>query len=268
MGLGKYGMNPIFQFATEERKIYRFYMIKKSSVLIFALSVLINFVTAEDPLESSKPIEIQGINKLYNKIVGTTWIHHYKNGKFPFTFGTNGVIENHKTWQVTPWRVVSSSEVILGKKDGRGKMVFTFDKNIENFVNLDWDGTPATGKVLKSDANQNVSSAHGFKFIFTDKIPNDVRPIKGDGMSKIHVLNRTKNYVGLGFINSDGNLACGYSDGSKGQTAFYVGPESRTRTESPYTVSNGSCFVLFTLQGKIIGYGIPNEQGEYEVVLE
>ena len=147
-------------------------------------------------------------------------------------------------------------------------MVFTFDKNIENFVNLDWDGTPATGKVLKSDANQNVSSAHGFKFIFTDKIPNDVRPIKGDGMSKIHVLNRTKNYVGLGFINSDGNLACGYSDGSKGQTAFYVGPESRTRTESPYTVSNGSCFVLFTLQGKIIGYGIPNEQGEYEVVLE
>jgi len=245
-----------------------FHMIKKASLLICAISLLINFVTAEDPLESSKPIEIQGINKLYNKIVGTTWIHHYKNGKFPFTFGTNGVIENHKTWQGTPWRVVSSSEVILGKKDGRGKMVFTFDKNIENFVNLDWDGTPATGKVLKSDANQNVSSAHGFKFIFTDKIPNDVRPIKGDGMSKIHVLNRTKNYVGLGFINSDGNLACGYSDGSKGQTAFYVGPESRTRTESPYTVSNGSCFVLFTLQGKIIGYGIPNEQGEYEVVLE
>ena len=142
-------------------------------------------------------------------------------------------------------------------------MIFTFDKNIESFVSLDWDGTPTSGKVSKTDVNENASRAQGFKFIFTDKIPNEARPIKGDGMSKIHVLNRTKNYIGLGFINSDGN-----SDGSKGQTAFYVGPESRTRTEFPFTVSNGSCFVLFTLQGKIIGYGIPNEQGEYEVVLE
>ena len=122
-------------------------MNKKASVLIFALSALINFVAAEDPLESSKPNEIQGMNKLYNKIVGTTWIHHYKNGKFPFTFGRNGVIENNKTWQGTPWRVVSSSEVVLGKKDGRGKMIFTFDKNIESFVSLDWDGTPTSGKV-------------------------------------------------------------------------------------------------------------------------
>lgn len=243
-------------------------MNKKASVLIFALSALINFVAAEDPLESSKPNEIQGMNKLYNKIVGTTWIHHYKNGKFPFTFGRNGVIENNKMWQGTPWRVVSSSEVVLGKKDGRGKMIFTFDKNIESFVSLDWDGTPTSGKVSKTDANENARRAQGFKFIFTDKIPNEARPIKGEGVSKIHVLNRTKNYIGLGFINSDGNLASGYSDGSKGQTAFYVGPESRTRTEFPFTVSNGSCFVLFTLQGTIIGYGIPNEQGEYEVVLE
>ena len=98
-------------------------------------------------MESLKPDEIQGMNKLYNKIVGTTWIHHYKNGQFPFTFGTNGVIENHKTWQGTPWRVVSSNEVILGKKDGRGKMIFTFDRNLESFVNLDWDGTPTSGKV-------------------------------------------------------------------------------------------------------------------------
>ena len=122
-------------------------MIKKYLYFIISLFVLINVVKAEDPLETTKPDEIQKIHKLYSKILGSTWIHHYKNGKFPFTFGTNGVIENHKTWQGTPWRVVSSREVILGQKDGRGKMIFTFDKNIENFVNLDWNGTPTSGKI-------------------------------------------------------------------------------------------------------------------------
>ena len=122
-------------------------MIKKYLHTAIALLVLINDIKAEDPLETTKPDEIQKIHNLYNKILGSTWIHHYKNGKFPFTFGTNGVIENHKTWQGTPWRVVSSREVILGQKDGRGKMIFTFDKNTENFVNLDWDGTPTSGKI-------------------------------------------------------------------------------------------------------------------------
>ena len=122
-------------------------MNKKTAFLFLVMSAFISFVKSEDPLETTKPDEIEGINNLYDKIAGTTWIHHYKSGKFPFTFGTNGVIENHKTWEGTPWRVVSSSEVILGRKDGRGKMIFTFDKKVESFENLDWDGTPTSGKI-------------------------------------------------------------------------------------------------------------------------
>ena len=126
-------------------------MNKKIAVFFLGVLGLIGLLKAEDPLETTKPEEVQGINNLYSKIAGSTWIHHYKGGKFPFTFGTNGVIENHRTWQGTPWRVVSSSEVILGKKDGRGKMIFTFDKKVEKFENLDWDGTPTSGK--KSQQN-------------------------------------------------------------------------------------------------------------------
>ena len=122
-------------------------MNKKIAFSILVMSVFISLVKAEDPLETTKPDEIEEMNNLYDKIAGTTWIHHYKSGKFPFTFGTNGVIENHKTWEGTPWRVVSSSEVILGRKDGRGKMIFTFDKKVESFENLDWDGTPTSGKI-------------------------------------------------------------------------------------------------------------------------
>jgi hypothetical protein len=125
-------------------------MNKKFFVILLCLSV-VTLVMADDPLETTSPEETQGISKLYKTICGTTWIHHYKGGNFSFTFGTNGVIENHKTWQGTPWRVVSSKEVILGKKETRGKMIFTFDRNIKNFVNLNWDGTPTSGTVSGSN---------------------------------------------------------------------------------------------------------------------
>ena len=119
---------------------------------VFALLALAaTFVRADNPLETTSPKEIQGMNKLYNEICGKTWVHHYKSGNFSFTFGTNGVIENHKTWQGCPWRVISSREVILGKKDTRSKMIFTFDRNIKNFVNLNWDGTPTSGTVSGSN---------------------------------------------------------------------------------------------------------------------
>ena len=64
-------------------------MNKKTAFLFLVMSAFISFVKSEDPLETTKPDEIEGINNLYDKIAGTTWIHHYKSGKFPFTFGTN-----------------------------------------------------------------------------------------------------------------------------------------------------------------------------------
>lgn len=108
------------------------------------------------------------------------------------------------------------------------------------------------------------------KFSFTPagEIPSTARPTTGAGSSKITVINKTKDFVGLGFINAEGNLSTGYSDGNKGQTGYFIGPGSRTHRDWPFIVSNGSCFVLYSLRGKILGYGTATETGEYEIVLK
>ena len=116
--------------------------------------------------------------------------------------------------------------------------------------------------------SQKLDSSDNFKFIFTAELPPDARPSSGEGTSKVHVINQSKDYIGLGFINSEGNLSVGYTDGNKGQTDFYVGPRSRTNKDWPFLVANGSCFVLYTLKGKILGYGKPTQKGEYEIVVK
>lgn len=105
------------------------------------------------------------------------------------------------------------------------------------------------------------------KFIFAGEIPPEARPVRGSGISKIQIINQSKDYVGLGFINSDGNLLTGYTDGKKGQTGSFIGPGSRTHKDWPYIVANGACFILYTLNGKILGYGTASETGEYEIVV-
>jgi hypothetical protein len=92
------------------------------------------------------PDAYEAIEALRDKLAGTTWIHNYKEGRFPFTFGRNGTIEKHGSWDDQPWRVVSSSEVVIGEKASRGKMIFTFDDDVKSFVTLDWDGTPTSGE--------------------------------------------------------------------------------------------------------------------------
>jgi hypothetical protein len=67
-------------------------------------------------LESTGLEEVQRIKDLHGKLAGTTWVHDHKGGEFPFTFGAADVIEDHATGQGQPWRVVGSSEVIVGQK--------------------------------------------------------------------------------------------------------------------------------------------------------
>ena len=112
---------------------------------------------------------------------------------------------------------------------------------------------------------QKAGETKEFKFIFTGEIPASARPIRGEGSSKIQIINNTKDYVALGFINREGNLSTGYTDGNKGQTDYYIGPGSRTHKDWPFIVANGACFVLYTLKGNFLGYGITKETGEYEI---
>ena len=115
---------------------------------------------------------------------------------------------------------------------------------------------------------QETAKKVNFIFTPTSELPASARPTDGAGSSKITVINKTKDFVGLGFINAEGNLSTGYSDGNKGQTDFFIGPGSRTHKEWPFVVSNGSCFVLYSLKGKILGYGTTSETGEYEIILK
>jgi hypothetical protein len=126
---------------------------KRDTEGVTKLAAFINKMEKQSPSEhlfgvkNPEPDDFEAIKALHNKLAGTTWIHNYKEGRFPFTFGGNGTIEKHGSWDGQPWRVVSSSEVIIGEKASRGKMIFTFDDNIKSFVTLDWDGTPTSGEL-------------------------------------------------------------------------------------------------------------------------
>jgi hypothetical protein len=120
---------------------------------IFTALVCTTILTTEsiaaDPLETFTSESILGSKKLHKTLNGKTWIHEYLKGEFEFTFGKSGFIENHEAWKGVRWRVVSPSEVILGSENG-SKMIFTFDSEVKTFSNINWDGTPTSGKAKKT----------------------------------------------------------------------------------------------------------------------
>jgi hypothetical protein len=120
---------------------------------IFTALVCTTIFTSEsiatDPLETFTSESILGSKKLHKTLNGKTWIHEYLKGEFEFTFGKSGFIENHEAWKGVRWRVVSPSEVILGSENG-SKMIFTFDSEVKTFSNINWNGTPTSGKAKKT----------------------------------------------------------------------------------------------------------------------
>ena len=109
------------------------------------LQFFISQGVADDSLETFTPESILGSKKLHKTLNGSTWIHEYLKGEFKFTFGKSGFIENHATWKGIRWRVISPNEVILDNGN-LSKMIFTFDDEVKTFSNIDWDGTPTTGR--------------------------------------------------------------------------------------------------------------------------
>jgi len=112
---------------------------------LLALTIFISLGIAADPLATFTSESILGSKKLHKTLNGSTWIHEYLKGEFEFTFGKSGLIENHEAWEGVRWRVISPNEVILGSRNG-SKMIFTFDDEVKTFSNIDWDGTPTTGR--------------------------------------------------------------------------------------------------------------------------
>lgn len=95
---------------------------KRDTERVTSLAAIINGMEKQSRSEhllGATSAEIEGLDAmkaLQDKLAGTTWIHNYKEGRFPFTFGRNGKIEKHGAWDGQPWRVVSSSEVIVGER--------------------------------------------------------------------------------------------------------------------------------------------------------
>ena len=116
---------------------------------LLALTIFISQGIAADPLEAFTSESILGSKKLHKSLNGKTWIHEYLKGEFEFTFGKSGLIENHEAWKGVRWRGISPNEVILGSRNG-SKMIFTFDDEIKTFTNVDWDGTPTSGRAKKN----------------------------------------------------------------------------------------------------------------------
>ena len=100
-------------------------------------------------------------------------------------------------------------------------------------------------------------------FVSSQKIPQDFRPKKGEGVANIQIMNKTDKFITFGLIGSDGNLRHGWTDGKSGTTVFYVGPSSQTDSKYPYRAAVGACFVILTIDGQFLGYGSPSKAGDF-----
>lgn len=98
------------------------------------------------PLANTTAASIAGSKRLYEKLAGTVWYHRYKGQDFEFAFGKSGTIERNSNWIGTKWHVVSPTEVIFEGATG-AKMLLTFDNEVTQFTNIDWDGTPTSGRI-------------------------------------------------------------------------------------------------------------------------
>ncbi len=84
---------------------------------------------------------------LYSSIVDTTWIYHWRDGDWDFSFDASGEIGQigaEPVWKGVRWRVISPTEVLL---DGKSAvMLLRFSPNLQSFNTADWDNQPASGK--------------------------------------------------------------------------------------------------------------------------
>jgi hypothetical protein len=123
-------------------------------------------------------------------------------------------------------------------------------------------------KDINSPSGKKHANAASLNFVYESELPKTFRSVKTSGTSKVHLINRTDNYICLAIINADGNLQHGWTDGNAGIPVLFVAPGKRTNQQNPYCPAVGQPFAILTTSGEIIGYGQVTSEGEYDLIIE
>jgi len=123
-------------------------------------------------------------------------------------------------------------------------------------------------KDIQAASGKKHGNAASLNFVYESELPEKFRSVQASGSTKVHLINRTDNYICLAIINSDGNLQHGWTDGNPGIPVFFVAPGKRTNPQNPYNPAVGQPFAILTASGEVIGYGQVTTQGEYDLTIE
>ena len=121
-----------------------------------------------------------------------------------------------------------------------------------------------------SHAKSSGTSAdrNGLSFTYSSDLPKKFPKVQSSGGSKVHLINKSDEYICLAIINSDGNLQHGWTDGNAGLPVFFVAPGKRTNQANPYCPAVGQPFAILTAGGEVIGYGQISAEGEFNLIIE
>ena len=127
-------------------------------------------------------------------------------------------------------------------------------------------------RALPKDSHTKSSGTsavlNGLSFTYSSDLPKKFPKVQASGGSKVHLINKSDEYICLAIINSDGNLQHGWTDGNAGLPVFFVAPGKRTNQARPYCPAVGQPFAILTAGGEVIGYGQISVEGEFDFIIE
>jgi hypothetical protein len=112
------------------------------------------------------------------------------------------------------------------------------------------------------------AALNGLSFTYSSDLPKKFAKVQASGGAKVHLINKSDEYICLALINSDGNLQYGWTDGNAGLPVFFVTPGKRTNQARPYCPAVGQPFAILTAGGEVIGYGQISVEGEFDLTIE
>ena len=127
-------------------------------------------------------------------------------------------------------------------------------------------------RALPKDSHTKSSGTsaarNGLSFTYSSDLPKKFAKVQASGGAKVHLINKSDEYICLALINSDGNLQHGWTDGNAGLPVFFVTPGKRTNQANPYCPAVGQPFAILTAGGEVIGYGQISVEGEFDLIIE
>ena len=123
-------------------------------------------------------------------------------------------------------------------------------------------------KDINSVSGKKHANAASLNFVYESELPKKFPKVQSSGGSKVHLINKSDEYICLAIINRDGNLQHGWTDGNAGLPVFFVAPGKRTNQANPYCPAVGQPFAILTAGGEVIGYGQISAEGEFNLIIE